>query len=179
MTLPLAAAILALPRPQFAGLDYQSVETGELARYSVILTASTETLYRKDIAILEAVEKHRALLSPLFQDAVSAILASRRKSLTAGIGNREDYTNKDTYTHVGNGLKVHNVTGALYVTGLVNSKSVITPATQPRKVPNSAPLVKAKRDVEARFSLPSRKFRTFKLEGVKGARVNGDIITFY
>lgn len=177
--LPLAAAILALPRCQFAGFDYRSVETGELARHSVILGGTVEAMYEKDIAILESVAKNKSVLAPIFQEAVDAILASRKKSLTEGVGNRDDYTNKDTYDILGNGLKIHKADGTLYVTGLSNGKSVITPATTPRKIPNSRPLTIAKREVENRFELPSRKFRTFALRGVNGARVNGSTLVLY
>jgi hypothetical protein len=177
--LPLAASILALPRCQFAGFDYQSVETGEVARHSVILGGSTEEMYKKDIAILENVAKHRGILAPIFGEAVDAILASRRESLAKGIGNNDAYTNADTYEIIGNGLKIHKADGTLYVTGLSNGKTILTPATTPRKYPNSKPLTKAKREVETRFELPSRKFRTFALRGMKGARVNGSTLVIY
>jgi hypothetical protein len=178
MTKSIVRAILDLPRAQFVGFDYASVETGELATYSVNLAASTEALYKRDIAILEKWEAKRNLLAPVFQEAVAAILASRRKSLTVGIGEREDYTNRDTFEVIANGLKVHKVTNALYVDGLVNSKTILVEGT-PRKTVNSAPLTIAKRTIESRLALPSRKYRRFKLEGLVGARIAGESLILY
>lgn len=155
---------------KFASIQYRAKGTGELAKYFVILGASTVKLYEKDIAQLEEMIPN---LEGIELEAATAILASRRQSLEKGIGNNDAYTNKNTYIHVDiPGIKIHKETGAIYVTALVEDKTVIEPGEY-KKV-NSRPLTIAKRKIEK--ELPSGRFRQFILPNVTVARLNGEVL---
>jgi hypothetical protein len=161
----------------FASFTYTTKETGEVAKYHLILGATTETLYAKDIVklnrILPLLQKIGA--QPHVIQAAQELLNSRNESLTKGIGNNSAYTNKDTYTYVDGfpGVRMHNETGALYVSGLLNHKIVIQEGT-PRKPVKSAPKTIAKRRIEK--LLPSGRYRMFTLTNVSRAAVNGNVL---
>lgn len=159
---------------KFASLTYRAQETGELARHTLILGASTETLYKKDIAILEALLAGDTL-SALDREAAQSVLDSRRESLDKGIGNNDAYTNKDTYTYIDGlpGVFMHKETGVVYVNALAEDKVVIEAGT-PKKPVKSAPLTIAKNAI--RQTLPSARFRTFRLKNVNRAALNGDVL---
>lgn len=160
---------------KFASFVYTAKPSGprlteEKARHVLILGASTEALYKRD---LEALAEIAPTLTGLEADAAELIAESRRVSLALGIGNNPDYSAQDAYSQTNiPGVKVHNVTGEIHVTGLAVRKDVITEAVY-RKV-NSKPETLARKAVEAR--LPSAKFRQFKLSGVSVAKLNGETI---
>lgn len=150
---------------------------GEVSTITVQYGVSVENLYRKDIAMLHNViiPELEAAGDQASADAARIILASREKSLTEGIGQRDDYTNRETYTVVCPGIKVHNVTGDIYLTGLVVSKTVEVPGTY--KAVNHRPLTILKAAVERR--LPSAKYRQYKLPNVARIAGNGETLEFY
>lgn len=164
---------------QFATFTYKKKETGEIAKYNVILGASTHTLYKKDVPVLERLTK--LLRAIKAQDhvikAADELLASRRQSLQKGIGNNDAYTQADTYDYVAGleGVRVHKETGDIYVACLVNRKEVIT-AGAPYKKVNSAPKTIAKNRIK--YMIPSGRFRTFALDNVTRAALNGDVLVF-
>jgi hypothetical protein len=161
----------------FASFTYTTKETGEVAKYHLILGATTETLYAKDIVklnrILPLLQKIGA--QPHVILAAQELLNSRNESLTKGIGNNSAYTNKETYEYVEGfpGVRRHKETMALYVSGLLNHKTVIQEGT-PRKPVKSAPKTIAKRRIER--LLPSGKYRMFTLPNVTRAALNGNVL---
>ena len=162
---------------KFASLTYRTESTGEVAKYSLILGASTEVLYRKDIALLT--EMLAGDMPPMARAAAEKVLASRQKSLEVGIGNNPAYVhapqNADTYYHASGiaGVKVHKDTGTIYVTALSEGKVVLVEGT-PRKAVNSKPETIAKAQVER--MLPSARFRQFKLHTVSRAALNNEVL---
>jgi hypothetical protein len=161
----------------FASFTYQTKETGEVAKYNLVLGASTENLYKKDVVLLERMVKLLKGIKAQQHTILAAeeLLASRNESLTKGIGNNDAYTNADTYYYVAglNGVRVHKDTGVLYVSGLLNRKEVLIAGT-PRKKVNSAPKTIAKKKIG--YILPSGRYRLFVLPNVTRAALNGDVL---
>jgi len=161
----------------FASFTYQTKETGEVAKYNLVLGASTENLYKKDVVLLERMVKLLKGIKAQQHTILAAeeLLASRNESLTKGIGNSDAYTNADTYYYVAglNGVRVHKDTGVLYVSGLLNRKEVLIAGT-PRKKVNSAPKTIAKKKIG--YILPSGRYRLFVLPNVTRAALNGDVL---
>ncbi len=161
----------------FASFTYQTKETGEVAKYNLVLGASTENLYKKDVVLLERMVKLLKGIKAQQHTILAAeeLLASRNESLTKGIGNNDAYTNADTYYYVAglNGVRVHKDTGVLYVSGLLNKKEVLIAGT-PRKKVNSAPKTIAKKKIG--YILPSGRYRLFVLPNVTRAALNGDVL---
>lgn len=157
---------------KFASVTYRTKESHELAKYSIILGASTEVLYQKDIAQLD--ELYPTLEADLDKLACKAIRDSREESLTLGIGNNTKYTCADTYVDAEGipGVRIHKETGTLYVTGLVEHKTVIEAGVY--KHVNSKPLTIAKRKIEK--TLPSGRFRLLIIKRVKRIAAMGEVL---
>lgn len=171
----LLKALAGMRGAQFASFVYVAKASGprltdETARHVVILGADTSALYRRD---LEALAEIAPSLSGLEAEAAELIAESRRVSLAVGVGHNPAYTAADAYSVTGvQGVKIHNVTGELHVTGLTVRKDVTTAATY--RTVKSKPETVARKSVEAR--LPSARFRQFKLSGVTVAKLNGETI---
>lgn len=171
----LLEALAEMRGARFASFVYVAKPSGprlteETARHVVILGADTSALYRRDLQTLAEIAPS---LSGLEADAAELIAESRRVSLAVGVGFNPAYTAADAYSMTGvQGVKVHNVTGELHVTGLAIRKDVVTAATY--RTVKSKPETLARKAVEAR--LPSARFRQFKLSGVTVAKLNGETI---
>lgn len=157
---------------KFASFVYTAKLTGEESKILVILNASTEVLYGKDVEALTALIP---ALSGLERAAAEDLLESRKISLAVGIGNNPAYTCADIYVNpIGfpDGVRVHKETGEVYVTGLVESKTVLTPGVYKEK--SQTAWAKAKRFVTN--EIPSGRFRTYILRNVSTARLNGEVL---
>jgi hypothetical protein len=168
-------AKIATDSVKFAVFTYTAKETGETARFSVMLGASLTSLYQQDIAVLEATV---AGLTGVAKIAGEELLASRRESLEKGIGNNSQYVhapqNADTYVHIPGmpGCKVHGSTGEMYVTGIISSKTVLTAGIY--KTVKSSEKTIAKNQIKK--SLGSSKFRQFSLNNLSSVTVDGDTV---
>jgi len=163
----------------FASFNYRTKETGALAKVLVIIGASIENVYRKDVAALEKILPYlRRIGKPETIKAAEELLASRMESLTKGVGNNSAYTQADTFTHLNHlpGVKIHNETDELYIVGLVEKWDVIEAGT-PKKPVNSSAKTLAKRAIEKRF-LRSQSIKSLCLGNVKSARVRGNVLEF-
>lgn len=168
---------------KFCSFTYKAKGTGEVQKVTVILGASTEVLYKKDVAELEAAMKDMTGVMLL---AATELLNSRMKSLAPlvkdgvevadnSIGHNPAYTCEDVYVipvGVNGGIKIHKETGDCHVVGLLEHKTVITPGEY--KTVNSSPKTLAKNEISRK--LPSARFRQYALGQVKTARLNGDVL---
>lgn len=159
---------------KFANFTYRSIETGELARYHVMLGVDMRGVYEKDRETLVAMLPN---LDGLNKDAAEALLKSIEESLAKGLGNNSAYThgpeNGDTYflTHIP-GVKLNLNDGVLHVMAMVQSKQVLEEGTY--KQVNSRPLTLAKRAIEKQ--LRRGKVRQFRIPNIASARLNGETL---
>lgn len=79
---------------------------------------------------------------------------------------------KNAYTHIVEGVKVHNETGMLYIYGYRQSKLVITEGVYPNVI--SKPETIAKNEI--RKLLKTNKFVNYSIEVGNQLRANGDTI---
>lgn len=168
----LAAMIANCKGAKFASFIYRAKETNELQRIVVILKASTENLYEKDVVALEAMLPD--LATPLEIAACKYLIASRKESLSKGIGNNSAYTCAGAYITPMDieGVKLLLSDGSLHVCGLLQHKTVIEKGVY--KTVNSSAQTKARDAI--RKVLPSGRFRQYRLDHVKSAKLNGETI---
>jgi hypothetical protein len=171
----LLESLATMAGAKFASFVYVAQPSGprltvEVARHLLILGASTENLYRRDLETLAVL---MPTLTGLQLAAAEKIRASRTESLDKGVGNNSAYTGADAYAPTAiKGVKVHLETGNLHISGLTMRKDVIVKANY--RTVNSKPETIARQEVEA--MLPSAKFRQFRLDGVTVAKLNGDTL---
>jgi hypothetical protein len=154
---------------RFVSFEYKAKGTGELARHTVLFGASLKNAYVADAETIESLE-----LSGIHAEAQAAILKSINNSLTKGIGNNDNYTQKDTYNALATGIKVHKETGEIHISGRSIQKKVLEKGVY--KETKSRPLTIAKREVEKMANSKRSKIRSYCLSEIKTARIDGDTI---
>lgn len=171
----LLSELAKVTRPKFASFTYRSKETGELARYTIMLGVNYGELYKKDRDTLAAMLPS---LDGLDKEAGEALLKSIEESITKGLGNNSAYTHGkdkgDTYVSIMgiDGLKVNKNDGVLHVLGVLQNKVVLEEGEH--KVINSKPLTLAKNAI--RRQLRQGKVRQFALTNIQSARINGETL---
>jgi hypothetical protein len=158
---------------KFAAVTYRAKRNNELARFLLILNASTEELYRKDIAALNEI---LPTLSPVEKLVAQEIIDSRIESLALGVGNNSRYTCADVYVMIDgiHNIKVHKETGVIYVNGLCEQKTVLEKGDELPPV-NSAEKTIIKRKLQHEHCA-SVRFRQFIIKRIHKLSANGEVI---
>lgn len=162
---------------QFASLTYLTKAHGELARYTVNLGFSYHNLVKKSITELEILTaESEDVWTPLQKEAAAEVMASFKKTLEAhsrGEQN-EDYTKKDQYIPISNGVSLNTTDNTIQLFGLIQSKRVLVEGFYPRV--NSRPLTIAKNEIKKQLSIS--KFREFALDlsQIAQVKVNGETL---
>lgn len=152
---------------EFLFLRYKSEY--EIATYELKFS-SVEDVYKRDLDRLAKINFD--LLAPEVREILVAKERSLKKSLEVGVGNRSDYTNKNTYEYIGKHLKRKLDTGDLYITALSMGKwevDVIKPRSPltPKKILEC--------QIDKQFEFESGKIRTFKITGANVKWVDDNI----
>lgn len=169
---------------QFASFTYLSKKAGELARHTIIIGFSYHKAVEKSVAELEAIMDLNAQLSaddkekwtPLQKQAAENVMASLKKTLEAhsrGEQN-EDYTKKDQYIPIGNGLNLNTTDNTLQLFGLTQSKVVLVEGVYPSV--NSKPLTIAQNEIKKQLTISKFREYALDLEQVASARINGNTL---
>jgi len=150
--------------PEFVSIEYTNTK-GETSRqvinvgvsYQKVLENSLNQLNTIDVNALKQEATSKNIDENLIDTAVSELEGSISRSLSRP--EQLDVGDVSNYETLSKGIKVHRTTGELYLSGLVRSKSVITPGTY--KEVKSRPLTLAKKLVEKHLMFS--KYRQFKL----------------
>ena len=170
-------ALLNVRSCQFVAFTYLSKGAGELAKHVVHIGFNYHTAVEKSVTELEIlIAENDATWTPLQKEAGSSIMASLKKTLEAHARGEQnaDYTKKDQYIPIGNGVNINSTDNTIQVFGLAHHKTVLVPGFY--KTVNSRPLTLAKREIEKQLTVG--KFREFALDPsqIAGARINGDTL---
>src|ERR1035441_2544994 len=161
----ITSQVAALQAVRFASLTYLTKSTKELSRYTVNLGFSYHNLVVKSVAELKEIVEYHQLQNDwtaLQFEAANEVTESLNKTLAAHAEGKqnEDYTKKDTYVPLVNGLSLNTVDNTIQLFGLLNTKTVLVEGVY-KKV-NSAPLTIEKNKVRRMLSVSD--FREFALD---------------
>ena len=150
--------------PQFVSVEYTNTK-GETSRqvinvgiaYQSVLEGSFNALNKLDRDVI----KQEAALKNIDAAVVDQAFTDVEASLSARISRPEQVEIGDVsnFTTLSKGVKMHQETGELYLSGQVISKTIITPGTY--KEVKSRPLTLAKKMIEKH--LPVSKYRALKI----------------
>ena len=144
---------------------------GEISNNKVNIGASLERAKAKDIISLRGIDLTQ------FRGIDLEVLEEARVSLISSFESPSENRSKaqiEAYTIITRGVKVHNVTGEIYVYGLRIEKTVVIEGTYPEV--KSKPLTIAKNKI--RKTLKSTKFTQYKISSISEIRVSGEEISF-
>lgn len=155
----------------FVSIVYKNKED-EIQKTLINVGVSYENAKLKDIEYLKELDvktiKSSQNVSTLEQARVALLgaLISPSKSRSEG--------QKNAYTYLNNGLKVHNETGKLYVVGMKVKKEVLVQGDY--KADTRRPLTIAKDDI--RKTMKSTQYRNYDLSNMGKVTIKGDTLFF-
>lgn len=159
----------------FASFTYRSKGRNELARWVVNIGQKYENILVKSIEGLEAAIQ-LGEFAGVELEAAEEQLASWKLSLDKHSVNEShpDYTQKDTWEYIAQGISRHNDNGSLRIAALLQSYVVLEKG-QDKEEPKSE-MAKAKAKIRKMY--PIGKWVTAKFENLKFVRRNGETLEF-
>lgn len=156
----------------FVGISNYTNKFGEVSNQTINVGASYENAKEADIETLRGLDVTDSKYQ--FNSSVIMLEKAKVELIEAFIKPNENRSNgqKDAYTHIAKGIKVHNVTGLLYLYGYRIKKTVITEGVYPKV--NSKELTIAKD--ELRKLLKTSKFVNFSLEINNSLKMAGETL---
>ena len=141
---------------------YQSVKTGEISNQTIIAGYSYANAKAHDLVAVKAANAvELAGVTGFSVELVQTVLAELEKSLTAPDKARSE-GQTEAFTQLGSGIKRHNDTKQLYLTGLVVNKKVLQAGEH--KAVNSSDKTICKGKVKKTLGLRMDKIRSFVLD---------------
>lgn len=173
--LQVLATIKGATDKSITGVSFVSIRNytnkfGEVSNNLINVGASYEKAKAKDIEFLENLNVN----DYQFKSDLTLIDEARKELIASFIKPSESRSNgqKDAYTNIVAGVKVHNETGILYIYGYRERKEVLKAGEYPTV--NSKPLTIAKD--ELRKLLRTGKFTQYALEIGNEVRANGETL---
>ena len=154
---------------KFVGIDGYVNKSGEVSNQVINCNVSIENAKKADLVTLlsfpasklnEIAEQVGATKEQALT-ALEELVTSAKKNLTKE-RTVASQAQTDAYTQLGKGVKFHNETGDLYVTGFAVSKKVLVEGEYKKVKSNPKTLVKK----EINKTLKMYKFRSFRLSNV-------------
>lgn len=170
---------------QFVSLTYTSKNTGETARFTLIIGAKYTKVIEDSILELELTKNKLREFSQewnlsfvIVQLAYEELLISLGNSLEAqkrGEAN-PDYTKRENYEHITTGLKKNLSDGTLEICGLEHSRKILVKGF--KQIRESSEKTIAKNNL--RKMLPIARYRTLCVDSecLDTMKVNGETLEF-
>ncbi len=154
----------------FVSIKNYTNSAGEVANSLINVGINYETAKAKDIEFLRNIN----LTQHEFKSPLALLEQARHDLIAAFIKPNENISKgqKDAYTHIFAGVKVHNETGVLYVYGYRESKTVLVEGVY--KTVNSKPETIAKN--ELRNLLKTGKFTQYSIEVGNTIKASGETL---
>lgn len=154
----------------FVSIRNYTNKQGEVSNNLINVGASYEKAKQKDIELLENLDATQYT----FKSAPDLIEEARVELIKAFLKPDENRSQgqKDAYTNIVPGVKVHNETGVLYIYGYRENKTVLKEGEY--KAVKSAPLTIAKN--ELRKLLRTGNFVNFGIEAGNTIKCNGECL---
>lgn len=160
------------------GVSFVSIKNytnakGETSDVLVNVGVSYEKAKEKDYETLSNLD-----VATLKTDIDNALLEEARLALMKSLVSPEENRSngqKATYTYIGNGIKVHNEWGTVYVNAMAVKKTIKESGDY--KADTRKPLTKAK-DFFRNNIMKSRKYRNYSFDQFKEVTISGETITF-
>ncbi|NIQ16489.1 MAG: hypothetical protein GTO02_19475 [Candidatus Dadabacteria bacterium] len=154
----------------FVNICNYTNKQGEVECALINVGVSYENAKKKDVEYLADLD-----VSTLGSDLPTSLLEEARQALLGAIispNKKRSEAQKNAYTHVTNGVKVHNENGQLYIFGMKVRKTTIVEGEY--KEDTRRPLTKAKDAI--RKTMKSTQYRQFIVPNFDTVSVKGDTL---
>ena len=168
----------------FVGINYTN-QQGEKSNYLINIGASYENAKKKDLETLQNLDvKNIKNYKGLDSESITVLNEAKKALISALIkpNKTQSQAQKDAYTHLINGMKIHNDTYDLFVFGFKVKKTIQIKGDYKQTdytYEGAKPLTRAKNYLRVEF-MKSTKYRQFKISKnqLHTLKMSGDTITF-
>jgi len=169
----------------FVGVRGYENSKGEISNQTLLVGFNYANMLKKDLELLKKLNIKTIIKKygeEVATTAYSELLVSLAK-LTATEKEKEELAAKgdstmnrsngqlDAFTTLATGIKQHNDTGKIYVTGLGVAKTVLAEGTYPTV--NSRPKTLAKKEIKKLANLSNDKIRRFTFDDISVLKLQG------
>ena len=156
----------------FLGMRNYCNQKGEKSNYLINLGIDYNDQKNKDIQFLRELD----ITKGTWQSNLVTLEQARTELIESFINpdKARSEGQKEAYTHICKGLKVHNDKGTLHIYGYCVKNTIIEESTEPKKVVNSKPLTIAKN--ELRKLLKTGGFVNFVVSVGNTIKVSGETL---
>jgi len=154
--------------------DYTNAQ-GEVQDVTINVGVSYENAKAKDIEFLKGLDV--STLSHNYENVDVTLLEEAREALLAAAikpNKAMSKGQKDAYTHLVKGIKVHNETEELYVFGTKVKNTKVVKKQGEYKADTRRPLTIAKDIIRKELRAP--KYRQYKVSELKGVAAKGEVL---
>ena len=169
----------------FIGIENYRNSYGEQANINLLTNINVRNAKEKDLNTLksltdkdlEKIAKKKDLPIDTMKVALNELIASAEKNLSENIEDRTTQSKAQTeaYIQITPAIKLHKETLNVYVTGMVEKKTVIVPGTYPERKKRVKTLCKDA--IKKYANLRMSKYRSLILGNFDKIKVTGDTIT--
>jgi hypothetical protein len=166
---------------EFVGIRNYMNQKGEVSNQTLNVGIDVLKAKQKDlkalqnlsISELKKIADANKIDLKIAESALSELLMSELKNVSTEkeLRTKASQAQADTYTYINKGMKIHNETGALYVSGFVVSKTVIVEGEY--KTVNSADKTIMKNLIKKHLNFKMNSFRSFSFVNADSYKING------
>lgn len=159
---------------RFLALDYTKKGDGEKSHYVVNFGVSYENAMASDLEAIRAFEPTTDM-----ERTVKAKIQTSLEKFFAGEKSNQAKAQAEAFDKIGNGLRQHTGTKELYIWAKVASKTVLSPATNPKKPTNHGEIALAEKAMKKALGFKSVGYAQFLVNPslLAQIKVNGETIT--
>lgn len=169
------ARLFSQNKPTFVAIQGYTNDSEETSNYVINVGVTYESARARSISKLN---DYIALpgLTDMFRLAATELLTSATNNANPETASVGSIAQTDTYTNLGRNIRIHNVTGELYLVGFVVGKKVLVAGTY--KAVKSGEKTLAKKAIAKDLKLPTDKRRNFKFSKLVSVRMQGATLVF-
>lgn len=170
---------------QFVGIQNYTSKNGEVSNVTINANITYKNAQKKDLNTLKSLTeqdlKGLSLTTNLPFETMKIAHAEMINSLEKNLSdNKEEHTaaskaQADTYVHITPAIKVHKTTLEVYVTGLVENKTVLVPGEY--KHTNKREKTQCKDAITKHCNLRGGKYREYLVGEISKIKISGQSIT--
>lgn len=174
----------SLKGAKFIGLKNYTNKYGEVAIISLLTNINVKNAKENDLQKLKAVtdddltsiSKKKNLSLDVLKTALSELIASAEKNLSENVEDRTagSKAQADAYIHLSPSVRLHKDTMNVYVTGFINSKTVIVEGEYPETKKREKTL--CKEAIKKHADLRMEKFRNYKVGSMDEINITGSTL---
>lgn len=153
-------------KSSFIGVREYTNRFGEIANHTILIGSNRESCKMRD---LEKLKAELPKLDGVKREACEELIQSLLKPSKT----RSD-AQKDAYTHIVNGVKVHNESGRIYIYGRHMAKEIIAKGVYPNV--NSRQKTIEKRKLEKDLKLENCLYREYGVDRISQIAILGTVL---